>query len=113
MATRLAEAGFSFSRVMVGTIDMPRHVKAALEAAQERAVQIENEARSLARLHEVVSQFSEADMQRLMELERIHTLGQNGVTLMYPTAVHQTAKVGRPSYAKLKRQSIQVQDGIS
>jgi regulator of protease activity HflC (stomatin/prohibitin superfamily) len=57
LTTRLSEAGFYFSRVMVGTIDMPRHVKAALEAAQERAVQTENEARSLARLHEVVSQF--------------------------------------------------------
>lgn len=113
LATRLFDAGFSFSRVMVGAIDMPRHVKAALEAAQERAVQTENEARSLARLHEVVSQFSEADMQRLMELERIHTLGQNGVTLVYPTAVTQTTKVGRPSYTKLKRNSVQAQPGIS
>jgi len=113
LATRLAEAGFSFSRVMVGAIDMPRHVKVALEAAQERVVQTENEARSLARLHEVVSQFSEADMQRLMELERIHALGQNGVTLVYPTAVTQTAKPGRPSYAKLKRQSTLMQPGIS
>ncbi len=113
LATRLAEAGFSFSRVMVGAIDMPRHVKAALEAAQERAVQTENDARALARLHEVVSQFSEADMQRLMELERIHTLGQNGVTLVYPTAVNQTTMAGRPSYAKLKRNSVQAQPGIS
>ncbi|MCB8982027.1 MAG: SPFH domain-containing protein [Ardenticatenaceae bacterium] len=101
LAARLSEAGFSFSRVMVGAIDMPRHVKAALEAVQERAVQTENEARFLARLHEVVSQFSEADMQRLMELERIHTLGQNGVTLVYPTAVNHTAPAGRPSYARI------------
>ncbi|MAU01287.1 MAG: hypothetical protein CL608_29450 [Anaerolineaceae bacterium] len=113
LTSRLAEAGFSFSRVMVGAIDMPRHVKAALEAAQERAVQTENEARSLARLHEVVSQFSEADMQRLMELERIHTLGQNGVTLVYPTAVNQPTKAGRPSYAKLKRNAATMQPGIS
>jgi len=113
LATRLSEAGFSFSRVMVGAIDMPRHVKAALEAAQERAMQTENEARSLARLHEVVSQFSEADMQRLMELERIHALGQNGVTLVYPTAVNQTTKAGRPSYTKLKRNSVPAQSGIS
>lgn len=113
LTTRLSEAGFSFSRVMVGAIDMPRHVKAALEAAQERAVQTENEARSLARLQEVVSQFSEADMQRLMELERIHTLGQNGVTLVYPTAVNQTAKAGRPSFTKFKRNSVHMQPGIS
>ncbi len=113
LTARLSDAGFSFSRVMVGAIDMPRHVKAALEAAQERAVQTENEARSLARLHEVISQFSEADMQRLMELERIHALGQNGVTLLYPTAVTQTAKAGRPSYAKLKRNAVHMQPGIS
>jgi len=113
LTTRLSEAGFSFSRVMVGAIDMPRHVKTALEAAQERTVQTENEARSLARLHEVVSQFSEADMQRLMELERIHTLGQNGVTLVYPTAVSQNTKAGRPSYARLNRNSIHTQSGIS
>lgn len=113
LTKRLAEAGFSFSRVMVGAIDMPRHVKAALEAAQERAVQTENEARSLARLHEVISQFSEADMQRLMELERIHALGQNGVTLVYPTAVNQSPKAGRPSYAKLKRNAAHMQPGIT
>ena len=113
LTTRLSEAGFSFSRVMVGAIDMPRHVKAALEAVQERAVQTENEARSLARLHEVISQFSEADMQRLMELERIHALGQNGVTLVYPTAVNPSAKAGRPSYAKLKRNAAHMQPGIT
>ncbi|MFZ1398452.1 MAG: SPFH domain-containing protein [Candidatus Promineifilaceae bacterium] len=103
LTSRLADAGFSISRVMIGAIEMPRHVRAALEAAQERAVQTENEARALARLHQVVSQFSEAEMQRLMELERIHTLGQNGVTLVYPTAVNQTPAAGRPSFTKLKR----------
>ncbi|MCB0011765.1 MAG: hypothetical protein KDE34_07685, partial [Anaerolineales bacterium] len=45
---------------------------------------------TLARLHEVISQFSEADMQRLMELERIHKLGQNGVALLYPAAASAT-----------------------
>lgn len=103
LASRLSEAGFSFSRVMIGAIEMPQHVKAALEAAQERAVKAENEARALSRLQEVVSQFSETDMQRLMELERIHTLGQNGVTMMYPTAVHPTKSARRPSYARLNR----------
>jgi SPFH domain / Band 7 family len=103
LAARLSEAGFSFSRVMVGAIDMPGHVKAALEAVQERAVQTENEVRSLERLQQVVSQFSEADMQRLMELERIHTLGQNGVTLLLPGMGGQTVKGQRPSYAKIRR----------
>lgn len=113
LSARLAEAGFSFSRVMVGAIDMPRHVKAALEAVQERAVQTENEARALARLHEVVSQISEADMQRLMELERIHTLGQNGVTLVYPTAVNHTAPTGRPSYARINNIRTPLRTGLS
>ena len=113
LTARLAEAGFSFSRVMVGAIDMPRHVKAALEAVQERAVQTENEARSLARLQQVVSQFSEADMQRLMELERIHTLGQNGVTLVLPTGAAQSGQVGRPSFAKLNRKYAAAQPTIS
>ncbi|MBK8900619.1 MAG: SPFH domain-containing protein [Anaerolineaceae bacterium] len=113
LTARLAEAGFSVSRVMVGAIDMPRHVKAALEAVQERAVQTENEARALARLHEVVSQFSEADMQRLMELERIHTLGQNGVTLVYPTAVNHTAPAGRPSYTRINNTRTPLRTGLS
>lgn len=113
LAARLADAGFSFTRVMIGAVDMPHHVKAALEAVQERAVQVENEARSLARLQEVVSQFSEADMQRLMELERIHTLGQNGVALVYPTAVNQAATARRPAYAKLRRTMVDMQSGIS
>ncbi|WP_420630592.1 SPFH domain-containing protein [Candidatus Leptofilum sp.] len=108
LASRLSEAGFSFSRVMIGAIEMPRHVKSALEAAQERTVQTENEARALARLQQVVSQFSEADMQRLIELERIHTLGQNGVTLMVPTAVNQVKTSRRPSYAKLNRKSARI-----
>lgn len=113
LAARLADAGFTFSRVMVGAIDMPSHVKAALETAQERAVQTENEVRSLARLQQVVSQFSEADMQRLMELERIHTLGQNGVTLLYPAAATQGLKMERPSYAKIRRNRTTFQPGIS
>ncbi len=113
LTARLAEAGFAISRVMVGAIDMPHHVKAALEAVQERAVQTENEARFLERLHQVVSQFSEADMQRLMELERIHTLGQNGVTLVYPTAVNHTAPVGRPSYARINNNRTPLRTGLS
>ena len=113
LAARLSEAGFSFSRVMVGAIDMPSHVKAALEAVQQQAVQTENNARSLARLQQVVSQFSEADMQRLMELERIHALGQNGVTLLYPAMAGQTTKTERPSYAKIKRSRAAMQSILS
>ncbi|VAW31225.1 hypothetical protein MNBD_CHLOROFLEXI01-2657 [hydrothermal vent metagenome] len=113
LAARLSDAGFSFSRVMVGAIDMPSHVKTALEAVQQQAVQTENEARSLARLQQVVSQFSEADMQRLMELERIHALGKNGVTLLYPATAGQTVKTERPSYAKIKRNRSAVRPALS
>lgn len=112
LAARLSDAGFSFSRVMVGAVDMPGHVKKALEAVQEQAVQTENDARSLERLQQVVSQFSEADMQRLIELERIHALGKNGVTLLYP-AVEETAKRVRPSYAKVKRSHTAVRSVLS
>lgn len=80
---RLANAGFEVSRVMIGAIEMPTEVTNALADAHKRQLQADNEARALSRLQEVVSQFSENDMQRLIELERIYTLGKNGVTLMY------------------------------
>lgn len=83
LAERLANAGFEISRVMIGAIDMPEQVTAALAKVHERQLQADNEAKALWRLQQVVSQFSEGDMERLMELERIHMLGQNGVTLMY------------------------------
>lgn len=85
VAERLAPMGFEVARVMVGAMELPAHVKAALEMAHERQMQAENEAKTLAYLQKVISHFSEADMQRLMELERIHQMGQNGVTLLYPT----------------------------
>lgn len=83
---RLVPFGLEVSQVMVGAVELPAHIQTALETAQERRLQAENEALALARLQQAVSQFSEVDMQRLMELERIHRLGQNGVTLWY-TAV--------------------------
>lgn len=102
IAERLAPMGFEVARVMIGSIELPAHVKAALEAAHERQMQAENEAKTLAYLQKVVSQFSEADMQRLMELERIHQLGQNGVTLVYPALLdRETPKTAVPSYTKL------------
>ncbi len=82
-AARLADLGFEISRVMLGTIEMPPPVRAALTEAYGQQVRTEHEAQSLARLHQVVSQFSEADMQRLLELERIYKLGENGVAMFY------------------------------
>ncbi|MEM7113626.1 MAG: SPFH domain-containing protein [Chloroflexota bacterium] len=85
ISERLFASGFEVARVMIGAITLPPQVKKALEAAEERRVQAENEARTLERLQSVISHFSDADVQRLIELERIHTLGQNGVALFYPT----------------------------
>lgn len=85
---RLSPLGYDISRVMIGTVDMPPQVKAALESAHEQEMQTELEARALARLQRVISQFSDADMQRLIELERIHK-GQSGVVLPYPTLFEQ------------------------
>ena len=85
---RLSPLGYDISRVMIDAIDMPPQVKAALEAAHEQEMQREVEARALSRLQQVISQFSDADMERLIELERIHK-GQSGVVLPYPTLFEQ------------------------
>jgi hypothetical protein len=84
LAQRLASLGFEIGSVMIGAIEMPPYVKKALEAAHEQHLQMETEATGLARMQQVISQFSEADMKRLMELERIYKMGKNGVTLVYP-----------------------------
>ncbi|RMG97015.1 MAG: SPFH domain-containing protein [Chloroflexi bacterium] len=103
LAERVGNLGIEISRVMMGEIEMPAHVRAALEAAHERQVQAEQEARALAHLQRVISQFSAEDMQRLMELERIQALGRNGVTLVYPPGGWGTAPTGNgrsaPTYA--------------
>jgi regulator of protease activity HflC (stomatin/prohibitin superfamily) len=88
VAQRLHVLGFAISRVMVNAIELPPHVKSALEAAHERQMQAEHEALALARLQRVVSQFSDADMQRLIELERIRHLGQHSVILPYPAPTY-------------------------
>lgn len=97
---RLRPLGFEVSRVMIGAMEMPPHVKSALEAVHERQMQAENEAKALSLLQQVVSQFSDADMQRLIELERIRNMGQHGVILPYPTLYEQNRPNGR-SYSSL------------
>jgi regulator of protease activity HflC (stomatin/prohibitin superfamily) len=96
-AARLADLGFEISRVMLGAIEMPPPVRSAMTEAYSQQVRTEHEAQSLARLHQVISQFSEADVQRLLELERIYKLGENGVTLFYtpPAYVPPTPPAGR------------------
>jgi hypothetical protein len=87
LAARLDDLGFAFSRVMLGPIEMPAKVQAALATAHERRLQTELEAAALTRLHEAIRQFSDKDMARLVELERIHALGQHGVALTYDRPV--------------------------
>lgn len=99
---RLADAGFEVVRVMIGAVEMPAPVQAALQSAQKRRLQTENEAQSLARLQQVVNQFSDSDMARLLELERIQALGQHGVALVYPAmASPSPAPVGQAHAAHL------------
>ena len=120
-AERLAGLGFELSRVMLGTIEMPVHVRAALEAAHEHHVQTEYEVKALERLHQVVTQFSESDMQRLMELERIQKLGRNGVTLVYPTngtlggdyPARESASNAKNSYTRLAAKRAVVAPSVS
>ncbi len=83
VTARLSQLGFKISRVMIGAITVPPQVQTSLESAHEQRLQTEQEVMALERLHQVISRFSEADMQRLMELERIQKMGRNGVTLMY------------------------------
>ena len=93
LAERLADSGFEVSRVMIGAIDLPAPVRKALEAAEERRLQTENEVQALSRLQQVISRFSDAEVQRLLELERIHALGQHGVALYYPGMVEEKTAV--------------------
>lgn len=79
----LANAGIVLKKVMIPEVQMPADVQSTLTAAHEREVQTECEAQALSRLQKVISQFSESDMQRLAELERLRVLGQNGVSLIY------------------------------
>lgn len=81
---RLQPLGFEVSRIMIEAIHLPKQVQQALESAHEREMQAEKEAKALERLQKVVSQFSEADMARLVEIERLHILGKQGFAMVYP-----------------------------
>ncbi|MCB8944907.1 MAG: SPFH domain-containing protein [Ardenticatenaceae bacterium] len=115
VAQRLAVLGFEIASVMIGAIELPPHVKKALEAAHEHHLQMETEAKGLARMQQVISQFSEGDMQRLMELERIYKMGQNGVTLVYPAMSPDRDFASSPknSYTKVAANKAVVAPGVS
>lgn len=83
---QLAPLGITVQRVTIQEMELPAQVQSTLAAAHERAVQTESEALALAQLQKVISQFSDSDMQRLAELERLRVMGQHGVSLVYPLA---------------------------
>ncbi len=86
---KLEDKGIKVGEVLIHNIQLPRHVRESLEAAHERELLADQEARILERLHKVVSTFSAEEMDRLLELERIQLLGRNGVTMVMPTSSNQ------------------------
>ena len=81
---KLDDKGVKINEIVIESIQLPKHVRESLEAAHERELFAEQEARILERLHQVIGSFTDQEMERLIELERIQTLGRNGVTMMYP-----------------------------
>jgi regulator of protease activity HflC (stomatin/prohibitin superfamily) len=81
---RLHPFGISVHRVMVTGVLLPRSVQKALEEAHEHRVYAESEACGLERLHLALNQFSDVDVERLLQLRQLRELGQNGVALYMP-----------------------------
>jgi regulator of protease activity HflC (stomatin/prohibitin superfamily) len=81
---RLHPFGIRVYRVMVTGVDLPIPVQKALEEAHDRKVYAESEACALERLHHALSQFSDADVERLLHLRQLREMGQNGVTVHMP-----------------------------
>lgn len=84
LVERLHPFGVQVFRVMVTGVELPAHVNASLEKAHEREVYANSEAAALERLQKAVSQFSDADMERLLLLKQLHEMGENGVSLVMP-----------------------------
>jgi prohibitin 1 len=84
MQERLRRFGISVYRVMVKSVDLPLQVKTSLEDAHERMVYAQSEACALERLHLALSQFSDADVERLLQLRQLREMGQNGVMVHMP-----------------------------
>ena len=95
LGQRLVPFGFQIFRVIATKIEMPPPVQAALEAAHERQLFAYSEAMSLERLQKAVSRFSDADMERLLQLKQLHEMGQNGVALYVPTMMGVVQSGGR------------------
>ncbi len=69
--------------VHIVSIEMPEQIEKALEAAHERRLQTETAAAALESLRRVVTRYSDKDMERLAELERLRVLDGQGGSLVY------------------------------
>lgn len=81
LVERLHPFGIQVFRVMVTGVKLPEKVAETYEAAHERIVYAISEAEAMGRLHEAVSKFTDADMERLLLLKQLRELGQNGVAM--------------------------------
>jgi regulator of protease activity HflC (stomatin/prohibitin superfamily) len=85
---RVAPFGIQIFRTMLTSIELPPGVQTTLEKAHEREVYAASEARSLERLQQAVSRFSDDEMARLLKLKELHELGQHGVAMpIWPTVL--------------------------
>jgi regulator of protease activity HflC (stomatin/prohibitin superfamily) len=79
--------------VQIVEIKMPPRIEKALEIDHERRLQTETAAHALERLREVVEQFSDEDMERLAELEKLRILDKdNGSMLRVMASLAQTIR---------------------
>lgn len=69
--------------VQVYAIEMPRDIEEALEADHERRLQTKTAVTALENLQKVVEKYSDKDMERLAELERLRILDESGGSLVY------------------------------
>ena len=84
VVARLSPFGIQVYRTMLTSIDLPPDVVAAVEAAHQEEIRAHSEARTLERLQLAVSQFSDSDMERLLQLRQLQEMGQHGVSLHVP-----------------------------
>jgi hypothetical protein len=107
VAERLLPFGVQTYRVILKSVDLPRDVMVAVEAAHKQELLAESEARALERLHQVIRQFSDVDMERLLQLRQLQEMGQHGVTLHVPAYVMpggQPAATGNGHTSSFRRQ---------
>lgn len=97
LAERVHQFGIQVFRVMVTGVELPSKVEATYQAAHERIVHAYSEADALERLHQAVSKFSDADMERLVVLKQIHELGQHGVAMYMPPIMTSFQAGNRPN----------------